>query len=163
MQVIGLGFGWEELKVGQKYRTVGRTITETDLMSFLGLTGMNEIIFTDDEFRKEHSAIKEQFVPGALAYTFAEGLLIPTMQGTGLAFLNMELNMEGPCIVGDTIHVEVEVLEIRETSKGGRGIVRTRNVVKTSEGRTILVYTPLRMLKSTQQRDAVAASYLKRG
>ncbi|MBZ0325513.1 MAG: MaoC family dehydratase N-terminal domain-containing protein [Alphaproteobacteria bacterium] len=162
MDVIGLGSCWEELSVGMKYRSVGRTISETDLMAFLGLTGMNEVIFTDDEFRAEHSVIKEKFCPGALAYTIAEGLLIPTMQGTGMAFLNMELNMEGPCFVGDTIYVEAEVLEVRESSKGGYGIVRTKNTVKKTDGSVILTYTPLRMLKGRAKRDEVAKSILAR-
>lgn len=134
MKIIGLGFGQEELSIGDKFRTVGRTITDADLVSFLGLSGMNEVIFTDDLFREKHSVIKEKFVPGAMAYIFAEGLLIPTMQGTGLAFLNMDLSVYQPIKVGDTIHVEVEVLAVRKTSKSDRGIVKTKNEIKNQDG-----------------------------
>jgi len=95
---------------------------------------MNEVIFTDDLFREKHSVIKEKFVPGAMAYIFAEGLLIPTMQGTGLAFLNMDLSVYQPIKVGDTIHVEVEVLAVRKTSKSDRGIVKTKNEIKNQDG-----------------------------
>ena len=159
MKIIGLGFGWEELSVGEKFRTVGRTITEADLASFLGLSGMNEVIFTDDLFRENHSVIKEKFIPGAMAYIFAEGLLIPTMQGTGLAFLNMELSVHQPIKVGDTIHVEVEVLSVRKTSKSDRGIVQTKNEIKNQDGDVLITYTPLRMMKSVSERDGLNDDY----
>ena len=48
----------------------------------------------------------------------AEGLVIPTtLQGTGLAFLSMGFDIKGPTYVGDTIHVEIELTEIRPTSR----------------------------------------------
>jgi hypothetical protein len=40
MQTLGLGFTWEQFSVGQKFRTLNRTITEADLMMFIGATGM---------------------------------------------------------------------------------------------------------------------------
>ena len=116
----------------------------------------------DREFRKDHSPIERDFVPGTLALIICEGLLTPVIQGTGMAFLNMEFNMQGPCYVGDTIHVEVEVLEARKTSKTEAGLVRTRNVIKTIEGRVVGTYTPLRMVKSAQMRDSVLDAYAQR-
>ena len=159
MKIIGLGFGWEEFSVGDKFRTVGRTITETDLAGFLGLSGMNKAIFTDDLFREKHSVIKEKFVPGAMAYVFAEGLLIPTMQGTGLAFFNMELTVHQPVKVGDTIHVEVEIMSVRKASKSDHGIVQTKNEIKNQNGDVLITYTPLRMMKSVAERDRLNDDY----
>ena len=89
MEYVGLGLCWDELEVGYQFRTVGRTITEADLVNFINATGMTEVLFTDTEFLKEHAPMAGRVVPGALAYTFAEGLLVQsTMQHTGLAFLN---------------------------------------------------------------------------
>jgi acyl dehydratase len=50
-------------------------------------------------------------------------------------------------VVGDTIHVEVEVTEARLTSKGDRGLVRFANKVVNQRGETVIEYNPLRMLK----------------
>ena len=86
-------------------------------------------------------------VPGALIYSFAEGLITPSMQGTGLAFLGAELKVASPTFVDDTIHVECEVIERRPTSKPGRGLVRTRNSVINQDGKVVLAYTPLRMMR----------------
>jgi acyl dehydratase len=58
----------------------------------------------------------------------------------------MELDVKGPTFAGDTIHVEIEVIEQRPASKGGRGLVRTRNSIINQKGETVLVYTPLRLM-----------------
>ena len=142
---IGRGYCYEDLKVGFRFRTHRRTIAESDLANFVNLTWLSEELFTvaDDSGR----ALKGRPVPGALVYAFAEGLLLPTMQDTGLAFLNATLDVKGPTTVGDTIHVECEVAEARLTSKGDRGLVRFANKVINQRGEAVLEYDPLRMLK----------------
>jgi Acyl dehydratase len=42
---------------------------------------------------------------------------------------SLERNVEEPVLVGDTIHVEIEVIETRPASKKGRGLVRTKNQI----------------------------------
>jgi len=145
LPVIGRGYCYEDLKVGFRFRTHRRTIAESDLANFINLTWLTEELFAvaDDSER----AIKGRPVPGALVYAFAEGLLLPTMQDTGLAFLNATLDVKAPTVVGDTIHVEAEVVEARLTSKGDRGLVRFANKVVNQDGRTVIEYNPLRMLK----------------
>lgn len=147
MKLLGRGMCWQDMKVGDKYKTYGRTITETDIVNFISCTGFLEVLFTDMEYVREHSAIKGRLAPGALVYALAEGLsMMGTIQGTGLAFLGMQLDVKGPTFAGDTIHVEIEVIEQRATSKGGRGLVRTRNTVINQKGDTVLVFTPLRLM-----------------
>jgi len=150
MKQLGAGFYWQDLTVGDRFKSWGRTVLEADIASFVNLVGLHEVVFTDREFLREKSVIKRPFAPGALVYSFAEGLLLPTMQGTGMAFLNMELDMKRPCFAGDTIHVEVEVTEVRQTSKGNRGLVRTFNRVLNQDGEEVLTYNPLRMLKGRE-------------
>ena len=149
METVGLGFYFEDLPIGRTFRTIGRTVTEADITNFVNATGMVEVLFTDVEFLRTESDIPGRLAPAALAYTFAEGLLIQsTMQHTGLAFLNMELNVEKPVFAGDTIHVECEVIEARlSRNRPGRGIVRTRNLVVKQDGTVALTYTPLRMIR----------------
>ena len=146
-QVVGRGFSFEDLKPGFRFRTHRRTIGEADVAAFINLTWLTEELFAvaDDSAR----AIKGRPVPGALVYSFAEGLLLPTMQDTGLAFLNCTLDIKGPTVAGDTIHVECEVIEHRLASKGDRGLVRFANKVVNQRGETVLEYNPLRLLKRT--------------
>jgi acyl dehydratase len=145
LPVVGRGFCFEDLRVGFRFRTHRRTIGEADLAQFVNISWLTEELFTvaDDAGR----AIKGRAVPAALVYAFAEGLLLPTMQDTGLAFLNATLDVKAPVLVGDTIHVEAEVIEHRLTSKGDRGLVRFANKVINQTGRTVLEYNPLRLLK----------------
>ena len=143
--ITGRGYCFEDLKVGFRFRTHRRTIAEADAAAFINLTWLTEELFAvaDDSAR----AIKGRPVPGALVYSFAEGLLLPTMQDTGLAFLNATVDVKGPTVVGDTIHVESEVTEARLTSTGDRGLVRFANKVVNQNGVSVLEYNPLRMLK----------------
>lgn len=145
LPVVGRGFCYEDLKVGFRFRTHRRTVAESDVSSFVNLTWLTEELFVVDDDTQR--AIKGRAVPGALVYSFAEGLLLPTMQDTGLAFLNATLDIKGPTLVGDTIHVESEVIEARLTSKGDRGLVRFANKVVNQRGETVLEYNPLRLLK----------------
>jgi 3-hydroxybutyryl-CoA dehydratase len=148
MQTLGLGFTWEQLSPGQQFRTLNRTITETDLMMFVGVTGMVEVIFTDQTFGAGKGAIQGRFVPAALTYSLIEGLLCQSMiQGTGLAML--ELNKK--VLVGDTIHAEVEVTSVRPTSKGNRGIVASKIDIKNQDGEVVITYEATRMLAGKSQ------------
>jgi acyl dehydratase len=105
----------------------------------MNLTGLTEELFS---VKRE-----KQLVPGALVYSLAEGLLLPSMQDTGVAFLGATLDVKAPTYVDDTLHVECEVVEARLTSKGDRGLVRFFNKVITEESQVVLEYNPLRLLK----------------
>ncbi|MEL6373409.1 MAG: MaoC family dehydratase N-terminal domain-containing protein [Pseudomonadota bacterium] len=147
MKELGHGFYWQDLNEGDAYKTFGRTITETDVVNFVGCVGYTEPLFTDAEYRRTRSAMKGFAAPAALIYAVAEGLaLAGTGHGTGLAFLNAEMDVKGPVLVGDTVHVEIKVLEARETSKG-RGLVRTFNEVKNQRDEVVLTYNPLRLMR----------------
>src|SRR3954467_895196 len=145
LPVVGRGFCFEDLRLGFRFRTHRRTISEADLAQFVNVTWLTEELFTvaDDAGR----AIKGRAVPAALVYAFAEGLLLPTMQDTGLAFLNATLDVKAPTLIGDTLHVEAEVIEHRLTSKADRGLVRFANKVINQSGRAVLEYNPLRLLR----------------
>jgi acyl dehydratase len=145
LPIVGRGFCFEDVRVGFRFRTHRRTITEADLSNFVNLSWMTEELFAVED--DSNRAIKGRAVPAALVYSFAEGLMLPTMQDTGLAFLNATLDVKGPTVIGDTIHVESEVTEARPTSKGDRGLVRFANRVVNQRGETVLEYNPLRMLK----------------
>lgn len=149
MEAVGLGLYYEDLPVGRSFQTIGRTVTETDIINFVNCTGMVEVLFTNTEFLRAESDIKNRVAPAALAYCLAEGLLVQaTMQHTGFAFLHMDFNVEKPVFAGDTIHVEVEVTEARlSRNRPGRGLVRTRNRIVKHDGTVAIVYAPLRMIK----------------
>ena len=68
------------------------------------------------------------------------------MQTTGLALLEVEKKILKPVFAGDTVHAEVEVIGLRETSKGGRGIVTTMNNIINQKGEMVITYKAVRMM-----------------
>ncbi len=143
--LLGLGFYWQDIKVGQRFRTFRRTVTESDLVSFIGTTGMLEAIFLEADYPE--GAIAGRPVPGALTYALIEGFITQTMiQGTGLAMLELHKKILAPVVVGDTIRAEIEVTGIRPTSKGNRAIVTSRVDVFDQRDRMVMTYTATRML-----------------
>jgi acyl dehydratase len=145
---LELDIYWDDLSVGTWFRSGKRSVTETDLVNFANLTWLTEALFTNtDPQDRVRMAITGRVVPGGLVYTFAEGLISSSFQVAGLAFLGAELEMRGATLVGDTLQVECQVIESRATSRADRGLVRTRNTVVNQRGETVLVYTPLRMMR----------------
>lgn len=144
---ITRGFCFEDLTLGTTWSTQGRTLLESDLGAYVNLTWFTEDLFTD-QHQKAGNAIPGRPVPALMVMAFAEGLVLPSMDRTGLAFLNVDMDVQRPIQIGDTIYVHCEVIESRATSKPGRGLVRTRNTVTNQHGETVLVYRPLRLYKS---------------
>ena len=146
--VMGMGMYWDDVKVGDRFRTLGRTITEADITLFVGVTGMVEEMFTNLEYIKAESRMGARPVPGSLVFCISEGLLMQsTMQRTGMAFLECDLRVLRPTLAGDTLHVQAEVVEARATSKPGRGLMRTFNRVVNQRGEVVATYNPMRMVK----------------
>jgi len=149
MPVMGVGLYWDDVKVGQRFQTLGRTITETDIINFVSATGMVEEMFTNIEDIQSESRMGARPVPGSLVFCTAEGLLMQsTMQRTGMGFLECDLRILKPTLAGDTVHVECEVVEARATSRPGRGLMRTFNKVVNQRAEVVATYNPLRMVKS---------------
>ena len=146
IQTVGYGLTWEDYTVGERYKTLGRTITEADIINFIGVTGMNEVLFTDHTFTIGVAAAGRA-APAALAYSLIEGIICQYLiQGTGLAMLELQKRILAPVVVGDTVYAEIEVLSVRKTSKGNRGIVKTRNDIVNQRGDVVITYEATRMV-----------------
>ena len=64
METVGIGPYFENLPVGRRFKTIGRTITEADITNFVNCTGMVEVLFTNTEFLAHESDIKGRPAPG---------------------------------------------------------------------------------------------------
>ncbi len=141
---------FEDYRPDLKFCTKARTITETDLVNFVGVSGMFESLFIDREYVAAQQMYEGQLVPGALTYAISEGLVIQEgiLHGRGLAFLGLELRAEKPVYVGDTIHVEVETAETRETRRADRGIVITDHRVVNQKDDVVMSLRVTRLVRT---------------
>jgi len=124
---------FEDLNQGDIYNTVGRTITESYITTFAGLSGDFNPIHMDAEFAKK-SFFKKRVAHGILILSIASGLYTQSefnlsMNKNVLAMLGLKWRMPKPVFVGDTVHLQIEIIEKKETSKADRGIIVTRRTV----------------------------------
>lgn len=116
---------FEEFAIGQTYVSVGRTITEHDVMTFAGLSGDYNQIHTDAEFSKT-TPYGQRIAHGLLSLAIASGLAMRTgiLEGTVLAFREInEWKFIKPVFMGDTLHVEMAVIEVKPFPRLGGGMV----------------------------------------
>ncbi len=145
----GQGLRFEQHEVGATYRTLARTVSETDIVTFVNLCGFTEPLFMDMEYVARESIFKRRAAPGALTFALSEGLIIQTglIHGTGMAYLGGEIRVMAPVLEGDTIHVDVEIVDKRETKKPDRGIVTYRHRVRNQRDEVVLEARVQRMIR----------------
>ncbi len=145
LPVFGKGPTWETLSPGRMGRTLRRTVTEADLVNFIGVTGMTEAIFIDADYPGK--AIPGRLVPAALTQCLIEGLLFQSViQGVGLALLECNLKALAPVRVGDSIWATLDILEVKPTSKNNRAVVTSEVTVYNQREEAVLSYTVKRMV-----------------
>ncbi|MBP7692514.1 MAG: MaoC family dehydratase N-terminal domain-containing protein [Anaerolineales bacterium] len=130
------GLYFEEFAVGQKIITMGRTITETDVVSFAGLSGDYNQIHTDAAYAAG-TPFGQRIAHGLCVMSIASGLVTLTgvMEGTVLAFREVqEWKFSKPVFFGDTIHVEAEVTETKAVPRLKGGAVSIKLNVLNQKG-----------------------------
>jgi acyl dehydratase len=143
------GLTYERFAVGDRFRTLGRTVSEFEILQFATLAGFTEPLFMDLEYIRRESVFKTRVAPGVLTFGLAEGLALQTgiLHGTGLALLHYDVRVAAPVVAGDTIVVEIEVADKRETRKPDRGVVTFRHRVLNQRAETVMEATIARMIK----------------
>jgi acyl dehydratase len=151
--MLGTGLNFEEHALGAIYRTLARTVSETEIVNFVNLCGFTEPLFMDMEYVARESVFKRRAAPGALTFALAEGLIMQTglIHGTGMAWLGGEIRVVAPVLAGDTIRVEVEVADKRETKKTDRGIVTYRQRVLNQRDEVVMEGRVQRMIRRRER------------
>ena len=119
------GIYYEDVEEGYEVISPGRTVTETDIVNFAGLSGDFNIIHTDAEATKI-TPFGQRISHGLLGLSIASGLVTRNPGGEQhqiVAFLGLTWDFRNPVFIGDTIYVQQTVASKRTTSKPGLGIV----------------------------------------
>lgn len=129
------GLYFEDFAIGHTVVSQGRTITEADVVNFAGLSGDYNQIHTDAAYAAGYD-FGERIAHGMLVQSIATGLAVMTgfMEGTILAFRESDCKFSHPVKLGDTIHVEVEIAELKEFKRLGGGNVVMKYKVVNQDG-----------------------------
>ena len=134
----------EDYTVGEKMVTPGRTITEADLVMFSAFTGDWHPLHTNVEYAGK-TAFGERIAHGMLVLAVGSALVFRLGQyvytpKSFIAFYGMDsIRFTGPVKIGDTIHLEVEFVELKNKDDK-RGIVTCRNTIKNQRGEDCCVF-----------------------
>ncbi len=132
---------FEDLQVGMKIQhPLRRTITEADNVIFCSLTMNTQPLHLDEDFAA-HTPFGRRIVNGIFTMGLAVGMSVADLtEGTIIGNLSYEnVSHPHPMFHGDTLVVESEVLEKREShSKPDRGIVRIKHVGRNQEGTVVI-------------------------
>jgi 3-hydroxybutyryl-CoA dehydratase len=121
------------LVVGDRFVTGGRTVAERDILEFAALTGDRHLQHTDPEWAAG-SRFGEQIAHGLLVLSFAVGLL-PLDPDRVVALRRVgDAVFKQPVKIGDTVHVEGEIVRTREVDPE-HGLVEARLRIVNQSGR----------------------------
>jgi 3-hydroxybutyryl-CoA dehydratase len=129
----------------------GRTITESDIVNFAGLSGDFVELHMNDEYAK-NGPFGRRIAHGALIFSISTGLMMQmtTDLEAIVAFYGVDkLRFVAPVFIGDTVRVSRRVIE-KQLKNAERGVVAFENTVLNQDGKTVIVYTALLMVKTRQ-------------
>ncbi len=118
------GLYFEEFEVGLELETRGRTITETDIVNFAGVSGDFNPMHTDAAYAAT-TPFQQRVAHGMLGLSVASGLSYQMgfLEGTVLAFTGLEWKFREPIVIGDTIRVQIKITNLRAMKAAGGGFV----------------------------------------
>ena len=135
----GYATPYEDFQVGHVFKHwPGKTITESDNNLFCLLTRNDSPLHSDAYYMEGHQHSKI-LVVGTLVFSLVVGMSVRGISGGAIANLEYEkVTHGGPVFLGDTVYAETEVLDKRETSRGGRGIIYVETRAFNQRGEQVL-------------------------
>ncbi|MCL6430682.1 MAG: MaoC family dehydratase N-terminal domain-containing protein [Anaerolineae bacterium] len=129
---------FEEMEEGLEVVSPGRTVTETDVVLFAGLSGDYNQLHTDAEFARG-TIFGQRIAHGLLGLSIASGLAGRPgfIEGTAIAFMGLDWKFKAPVFIGDTISLTARVARRREVRRLGGGIVVFQVALKNQRDETV--------------------------
>ncbi|MDX2160307.1 MAG: MaoC/PaaZ C-terminal domain-containing protein [bacterium] len=133
------GLTFEQFNIGDTYTSQARTVNESDVSQFAGLSGDFNPLHTDAEFAKT-TPVGQRIAHGMLVMAMATGMANWTgvFEGTTIALAEQQIRYKGVVLFGDTIHLKLTVAEKKETSKPDRGVVKFDTEVINQKGAVVI-------------------------
>jgi 3-hydroxybutyryl-CoA dehydratase len=120
------GYYFEDLKVGMQ-ATVSRTITETDLRNFSGVSGDTNPMHLSEEFARQ-TPFGGTIVHGMLTASLISAVVGTKLPGPGVIYMSQTLKFLAPVRVGDTVYAQATVRQLMPEKN--RALLETKCFVK---------------------------------
>ena len=132
------GLYFEEFEAGQSLMTAGRTITESDIVNFAGISGDYNQMHVDAEYAAG-GEFGERVAHGLLIVSITIGLLVQTgvMEGTVLAFRELDWKFSLPVMIGETIRAMFEITKTKALPRLGGGSIVGKVSVLNQDDRVV--------------------------
>lgn len=129
---------FEEFAVGQSLVTAGRTITESDVVNFAGVSGDFNQMHVDAEYAAV-GEFGERVAHGLLVVSIAVGLIVQTglMEGTVLAFREMDWKFSRAVLIGDTVRAKIEITRLKSLPRLGGGSINAKVTVLNQQDQAV--------------------------
>jgi 3-hydroxybutyryl-CoA dehydratase len=128
---------FDDLQIGQEWTSAGRTLTQTDIVNFAGVSGDFNAIHVDHEFAKS-TPFRQPIAHGLLVFSIASGLGLYAPPMRTLAFMTIkEWHFREPVFPGDTLRSWAKVVAKEERSRGRRGVVTWERRVLNQNDKTV--------------------------
>jgi acyl dehydratase len=148
---------FEELETGAKFKhAMGRTVTEMDNVMFTALTLNTQPLHLNEDFAAR-TEFGQRIVNGIFSLGLVVGMSVPDLtEGTIVANLSYErVVYPNPLFHGDTLYVESEVLDKRESrSRSDCGIVRLRHIGRKQNGDVVVEVERMVLFKKRPGAEA---------
>jgi len=140
---------FDDFPIGHKTITRSRTITEADIVNFAGLSGDFIELHVSEEWSRK-GPFGRRIAHGLLVLSISSGLTVQVGQTTDtvIAFYGIDrLRFTKPTFIGDTVHVEKEVIAA-ERKGADRGVITFNTQVLNQNGEPVIVYQDKLMVKA---------------
>jgi 3-hydroxybutyryl-CoA dehydratase len=128
---------FDDVAVGQEWESPGRTVTETDIVNFAGISGDFNPIHVDHAFART-TAFRQPVAHGALVWAMSSGLGLFAPPMRTLAFMRLrDWQFKEPVFIGDTIRLRSKVLEKEERARGRRGVITWQRQIINQKGKIV--------------------------
>ena len=128
---------FDDVEIGQQWESLGRTITETDVVQFAGLSGDFNPIHVDHEFARS-TPFRRPLAHGLLVFSIGSGLAVACPPMRTMAFLEIrEWHFRGPVFFGDTIRIQGEAAHKAPRGRGRRGEITWRRRILNQENKVV--------------------------
>lgn len=149
---------FDDIEIGQEWKSLGRTVTQSDIVNFAGVSGDFNPIHMDHEFAAT-TPFRQPIAHGLLVLSISSGLGLNAPPVRTMAFVQFkEWFFKEPVYIGDTIHVLCKAIEKESKARGRRGSITWQRQVVNQHGKVVQEGITVTLVEGRVEKNKVPLS-----